>query len=89
MARGGYREGGGRPSGFVHTPTQTVRVPVALADQVLELAQKLDKGELIVDDTIPKKDRVVALLEEALTLKSNAGSALKQKIREALAVVQE
>lgn len=88
MARGGYREGGGRPSSFIHTPTQTVRVPVVLADQVLELAQKLDKGELIVNDTIPKKDRIVAILEEALTLKANAGGALKEKIREALRVMQ-
>lgn len=89
MTRGGYREGGGRPSNFIHTPTQTVRVPVVLADQVLKLAQKLDKGELIVDDTIPKKDRVIALLEEALTLKTKADCAVKQKIREALKVVQE
>ncbi len=88
MARGGYREGGGRPSSFIHKPTQTVRVPVVLADQVLELTQKLDKGELIVNDTIQKKDRIVAILEEALTLEASAGGALKEKIREALRVMQ-
>lgn len=50
MPRGGYR-GGGRPSSFRHGPTQTIRVPIVLADEVLRLAQKLDRGEALVNDT--------------------------------------
>lgn len=36
---------------FKHGPTRTIRVPIALADQVLEVARKLDRGEFIVSDT--------------------------------------
>lgn len=43
MPRGGYREGsGGKPS-WNHGKTKPIRVPVALADQILELARLLDE----------------------------------------------
>lgn len=89
MPRGGYREGGGRPSLFRHMPTQTIRVPVVLADDVLHLARKLDRGDISVNGTISKSERVIALLTEALTLKANAGGAIKEKIREAINLLKE
>lgn len=84
MPRGGYREGGGRPSAFQHMPTRTIRVPIVLAEDVLHLAQKLDRGEISVNGTISTKDQILAVLTEALSLKPNAGGAIKQKIREAI-----
>lgn len=43
MARGGKREGaGGRPS-WRNGKTKPVRVPVALADKILEIARVLDE----------------------------------------------
>lgn len=88
MPRGGYREGGGRPSAFQHMPTQTIRVPVVLADEVLQLAQKLDTGQISVNGTISKKDQIVEILTEALSLKANAGGAIKQKVREAITLLK-
>lgn len=44
MTRGGARKGAGRLSPWNHGDTKTIRVPIALADQVLETAKKLDAG---------------------------------------------
>ncbi len=88
MPRGGYREGGGRPPSFQHMPTRTIRVPVVLADDVMHLAQKLDRGEISVNGTISKKDQVLEILTEALSLKANTGGAIKQKVREAITLLK-
>lgn len=46
MARGGKREGsGGRPS-WKNGKTKPVRVPIALADKILEIARILDEEGL-------------------------------------------
>lgn len=42
MARGGRREGSGGKPTWKHGKTKPVRVPVALAEQVLEIARILD-----------------------------------------------
>lgn len=46
QGHGGAREGAGRKASWQHGETQTIRVPVALADQVLTYARQLDAGEL-------------------------------------------
>jgi hypothetical protein len=43
---GGTRKGAGRKASWQHGDTQTIRVPVALADQVLTYARQLDAGTL-------------------------------------------
>jgi hypothetical protein len=48
MPRGGKREGAGSKPKWKHGKTRTIRVPVELADQILELAKKLDQGEALV-----------------------------------------
>lgn len=89
MPRGGYR-GGGRPSPFKNQPTRTIRVPVVLADQVLEFAKALDAGEVHgSDQRSSNTEKLRAILEHALTLKANSGGAIKQKIREALALLSK
>lgn len=45
MPRGGKREGAGRPSAWKHKETKLVRLPVAILDQLLDIAYKLDSGE--------------------------------------------
>lgn len=45
--RGGFREGAGRRSGWINKETQTIRVPKIFAAQLLEIAKKLDEGEVI------------------------------------------
>lgn len=47
--RGGWRRGAGRKAGWRHGETQTIRVPVALKEQLLEIGRQLDEGEEIYD----------------------------------------
>ncbi len=57
-------------------------MPVALADQLLDIARRLDAGESLV----PPETSSIAktLLTEALALKPNAGGQIKARIRAAL-----
>ncbi len=43
--RGGCRQGAGRKSCWRQGRTQTIRVPVAIAEQLLEIGRQLDRGE--------------------------------------------
>lgn len=45
MPRGGKRVGSGNKSKWKSGKTKTIRVPIALADHLLELARVLDDGE--------------------------------------------
>jgi hypothetical protein len=51
MPRGGHREKAGRPStwksGCKFSETKLIRVPAAIADQLLEIAHRLDSGETL------------------------------------------
>jgi hypothetical protein len=49
MARGGIRPGAGGQFKWKHGKTKTIRVPEVLADQILELAKKLDEGINTID----------------------------------------
>ena len=44
MSRGGARKGAGRAPPQKHGEKKTIRVPIALADQVLEEEKNLDAG---------------------------------------------
>jgi hypothetical protein len=43
--RGGWRGGAGRKRAWQNGATQTIRVPIALKDQILDLSQQLDQGQ--------------------------------------------
>jgi len=45
MPRGGRRENAGRKSAWKHQETTVIRVPRVFAEQLLDIAQKLDRGE--------------------------------------------
>ena len=45
MPRGGARQNSGPDPKWRHGKTQTIRVPIALADQILAMAKKLDEGQ--------------------------------------------
>lgn len=61
MSRGGYREGSGGKPKWIHGKTKTIRVPEVLADQILDYARKIDKGE--------DASRVASSLEATLEAK--------------------
>lgn len=47
--RGGYRRGAGRKGVWQDRETQTIRVPVALKDQLLDIGRGLDRGQEFYD----------------------------------------
>lgn len=49
--RGGYRENAGRKSSWNHRDTCTIRIPKPFAEQLVELARRLDNGELLDTET--------------------------------------
>ena len=59
MARGGRREGaGGRPA-WKYGKTKPVRVPIALADKILEIAKILDEGKFEDSDNLEELEELV------------------------------
>jgi len=64
MPRGGHRENAGRKSGWEHPETTVIRVPQFLANQLLEVARKLDKGESL-DLITESKDSNIELVTES------------------------
>lgn len=79
--------------------TRTIRVPIALTDQVLDFALRLDAGESLSQvnhSGITQKGEIsgeslsqaIQILNEALSLKANAGGKIKDRIREAIALLQ-
>jgi hypothetical protein len=48
MPRGGYRENAGRKTNWLSSNvTKPIRVPEPLVDQLLDIARRLDSGEVI------------------------------------------
>lgn len=87
MPRGGARSNSGPPSSWNSGRTRTIRVPIALADQLLEIARQLDSRtvpKIFESDTGSNIELAVQILNDALVLKANSGGAIKTKIREAL-----
>jgi len=87
MPRGGIHKGTLKPT-WNAGKTTAVRLPIAKKDDILKLARAIDaiEGEAIV---IEKSSflEAISLLEKALELKANAGGAIKEKIKEALILI--
>lgn len=56
MPRGGARENSGRKPKWNLGETKAIRVPVAIADTLLEIARRIDEGENPESIIIPKSD---------------------------------
>ena len=54
MPRGGRRLGAGPKPTWLSGPTQTIRVPIALATEIVRLARLLDQGIMVEDVTRSK-----------------------------------
>lgn len=54
MPRGGTRPGAGGKPTWKHGRTKTIRVPIALADEIIKLARELDEEGYIESDTSSK-----------------------------------
>lgn len=71
MARGGAREGAGKPSswksGCKYEDTKLIRVPKAIGDKVLELAHRVDEGidyEIVTKSLKEENERLRSELEK-------------------------
>lgn len=56
MPRGGARENSGRKPKWNLGATKAIRIPVAIADTILEIARRIDEGENPESIIIPKTD---------------------------------
>jgi hypothetical protein len=54
MARGGVRSNSGAKGKWKHGKTKSIRVPAALAEQILEYARNLDESAIIESETESK-----------------------------------
>jgi hypothetical protein len=62
MSRGGFRKGSGRKStwasGCTFEQTKLIRVPIAIADRLLEIAHTLDNSNILDLETKSKNETV-------------------------------
>lgn len=68
MPRGGKREGAGRKPAWKHQPTKPIKVPIALADDIIKIAKLLDSGEISISEilgivVVRSKDKITKLAE--------------------------
>ena len=83
MARGGKRAGAGRKPSV--DPTVVMRIPTSKKEQV---KQWLSENQFNLNERSSVKE-ALSILEQALTLKANAGGKIKTEIREAMAILQD
>lgn len=76
MPRGGHREGAGRKSTWNNRETIVIRVPKVFAKQLLQIAQKLDRGEQIEPVTKSKSKRI----EKVTKSKRQSDSVTNSKV---------
>lgn len=69
--------------------TTVIRIPIALKDKLIALARAIDgtDADIVIVDR-EAYELGLKILEEALSLKANAGGAIKEQIREALGLMK-
>jgi hypothetical protein len=68
-----------------HGKTRTIRVPAALAEDVLQYARQLDEDNHVTQVNNVREAKNI--LEGALSMRANRGGAIKEQIRKALALL--
>jgi hypothetical protein len=84
MSRGGIRENAGRKStwksGCKFSQTKLIRVPIALVDQLLEIAHKLDSGEVLDLVTKQKSLPITPSIDDTPVISPGQMSLLEQTV---------
>lgn len=88
MNRGGSRRGAGRKAGWRHGETQTIRIPVALREQLLEIARQLDNKEFIGERMSSELNTLLGKWEAKCNAQP-ASSTEWQKVRQLIDEIQE
>jgi len=78
------------PADLIEQLAQKIELPAALPEAQLDSGKTLKskRSEIHLQDNSEDLEKAIALLTEALTLKPNAGGAIKGKIREALLLIE-
>jgi hypothetical protein len=85
--RGGHRPGAGRKSGWNHTETQMIRVPKVFAQQLLEIAHRLDEREVMdsesesIDLSLIESIGQQVLADPAVTRQGKDSGAVRRAVR--------
>ena len=85
MGRGGYRRNAGRKAGWRHGATKTIRVPIALREELLEISKQLDRGEYICQRTYSELNAILSTWQtkcDAEPLESGEWQKVRQLISE-------
>ncbi len=83
--RGGYRRNAGRKAGWRHGATKTIRVPIALREELLEISKQLDRGEYICQKTYSELNAILSTWQakcDAEPLESGEWQKVRQLISE-------
>ena len=86
--RGGWRQNAGRKAGWRHGETQTIRVPVALKEQLLEIGRQLDNGEFVSNPTDEELDELLYRWQAQCDAQP-ADAPEWQKVRQLLGEIEE
>jgi hypothetical protein len=86
MARGGKRNGAGRKK--IAESSVTIRVPISMKQEIKNWVKRscLAESQQCQSDGVILS--AIQILENALTLKANAGGKIKTEIRQTIALLQ-
>ncbi len=89
MGRGGKREGAGRKKGT--DPSVTIRVPSSKKEIIKQWlgTGRFEKRSSLNHNEEKTKQDILAILQNALSLKANAGGKIKKEIRLAIELMQQ
>lgn len=88
MGRGGYRRNAGRKAGWRHGATKTIRVPIALREELLEISKQLDRGEYICQGTYSELNAILSAWEAKCDAEP-VESGEWQKVRQLISEIQQ
>lgn len=86
--RGGQREGSGRPSPWNNKKTVAIRVPEVFAEEVVEYARRLDRGEKVVTSDSVQNQKILEMLKDALNVPTKSFGKGKAILREIVSILE-
>ena len=99
MSRGGRRSTTWAPTWNLGK-TKTVRIPVAISEELIQIARQIDNGNLDPNSLLQgeisspnallqdKINRAIKILNQGLQINGNAGRAIKVRISWAIALLE-
>ncbi|MDJ0799777.1 MAG: hypothetical protein QNJ51_23705 [Calothrix sp. MO_167.B12] len=88
MGRGGYRRNAGRKASWRHGETKTIRVPIALREELLEIGKQLDQGEYICQATYSQLQAILNAWQSKCDAEPGE-SGEWQKVRQLIGEIQQ